>query len=334
VIARRTFLACTGAVFLAVPLAAEAQQAGKVYRIGILCAHACDSVGRTQESSRPMSEFQEALRMAGYVDGKNIRIDFRGAGVADNRLDAAAARLVAEKVDVIVAAGASTAVSAARRATQSTPIVMAVSDDADQEALMGSLSRPSGNVTGISVPLAELVTKQVQLLTETVHGLSSLTILFNPRNPGHRRAMPMAQRAAQSLGQQVNLVSVESQLAFESAFTEIRKTRPGALLILPDPMFEGGDVTLFALRNRLPSIFTFGGAVLTAGGLMAYGPNLSDLHRRAALYVEKILKGTKPSALPIEQPTNYRLIINVQTAKALGLTIPQSLLQRADEIIQ
>jgi putative ABC transport system substrate-binding protein len=211
---------------------------------------------------------------------------------------------------------------------------MAVSDDADQEALMGSLSRPSGNVTGISVPLAELVTKQVQLLTETVHGLSSLTILFNPRNPGHRRAMPMAQRAAQSLGQQVNLVSVESQLAFESAFTEIRKTRPGALLILPDPMFEGGDVTLFALRNRLPSIFTFGGAVLTAGGLMAYGPNLSDLHRRAALYVEKILKGTKPSALPIEQPTNYRLIINVQTAKALGLTIPQSLLQRADEIIQ
>jgi putative ABC transport system substrate-binding protein len=330
---RRAFVRAFAGALLAAPLAAEAQQAGKVYRIGLLCANFCDSVAANY--ARPMPDLQTALLDAGYVDGRNLFIDYRGAGVADNQLDAAARRLVAQKVDVIVAAGTSAAVHAARRVTQSIPIVMVVSDDADQTAfVVGGLARPGGNVTGMTVPLGDLVTKQVQLLTEAVRGLSSLTIVSNPNNPGHPRATRRAQEAAQSLGQRVSVVSVESPIGLASASTEILKTRPGALLILPDPLLERGEVTLFAVTNRLPTMFTFSGPVATAGGLMAYGPNLPDLHRRAAVYIDKILKGSKPADLPIEQTATYAFVVNLQTAKALGLTIPPSLLQRADQVIE
>jgi len=317
---------------LAWPLAADAQPAGKVWRIGLLCATFCDSV--VASSAIPMTDLQAGLRDAGYVDGRNLFIDYSGAGVADNRLDAAATRLVAQKVDIIVAAGTAAAVHVARRVTQSIPIVMVVSDDADQTAFVGGLARPGGNVTGMTVPLGDLVTKQVQLLAEAVRGLSSVTILSNSSNPGHRRAATKAQEAAQGMGLRVSVVSVESPRDFGSAFSEILKARSGALLVLPDPVLERGEVPLFAVTNRIPTMFTFAGPVATAGGLMAYGPRMPDLYRRAAVYIDRILKGSKPADLPIEQPTTYAFVVNVQTAKAIGLTITPSLLQRADQVIE
>jgi putative ABC transport system substrate-binding protein len=333
-ITRRVFVGTLAGGLLAIPLAGEAQLAGKVYRIGLLCANFCDSsAGRGHTS--PMIELQAGLLNAGYVDGRNLFIDDRGAGVADSQLDAAATRLVAQKVDVIVAAGTSASVYAARRVTRSIPIVMVVSDDADQAAFaVGGLARPDENVTGMTVPLGDLVTRQVQLLTEAVRGLSSLAVVSNPNNPGHRRATIRAQETAHSLGQRVSVVSVESPTGFTNAFTEILKARPDALLILPDPLLERGAVPLFALTNRLPTMFTFAGPVATASGLMAYGPNLADFQKRAAIYIDKILKGSKPADLPIEQPTRFELTINLNTAKALGLTIPQSVLGRADDVIQ
>jgi putative ABC transport system substrate-binding protein len=331
-IVKRRALLIGGAIILAAPWVADAQSGRKVWRVGILCANFCEST--TASITRPMERFVEALQQAGYVDGQNIRVDYRGAGVADNRLDSVASRLVHERIDVIVAAGTSAAVAAARRATQSIPIVMAVSDDAEHTGLVGGLAQPGANVTGLSVPLGELARKQIQLLTEAVPSMSSVTIVRNPNNPGHARATAAAHEAARSKQLRIHVVDVESPVGFDQAFVQIREGSPGALLILPDPLLERGEITLFALRARLPSMFTFRGPVVSASGLMAYGPNLQQLYRRAAMYVDKILKGAKPADLPVEQPTTFDLVVNLQTARAVGLAIPTALLVRADEVVQ
>jgi putative tryptophan/tyrosine transport system substrate-binding protein len=275
----RLAVALISLALLAAPLALEAQPA-KVWRIGLLCANFCDS--RSASQPIPMPDFRRALQQAGYVDGDNLLIDYRGAGVSDNQLPRMAAALVREKADIIVAAGSSTAVSAARQATTTTPIVMAVSDDADESGDVDRLSRPGGNVTGLSVPLGELVSKQMQLLKEAFPALAAVAVLSNPSNPAHARVQKRLDAAARSMALTLLHVGVSTPAGFETAFTQLRRARLGAVLVLPDPLLARGEIMLFALRNRLPSMFTFSSPVASAGGLMAYGPSLPHLYERAA----------------------------------------------------
>jgi len=311
---------------LAAPLAVGAQQPKKVPRIGLICATQCGWM---------LGGFEQGLREVGYVDGQSVFVDFRGAGVSDDRLPAVAADLVRRKVDIIVAGGSSAAVLAAKNATKTIPIVMVVSDDAVESGLIASLARPGGNVTGVTVPYTELVGKQVELLKEAVPGVSRVAVLWNPANPAHASAVKKIDALVRSLKVQLEFVEVQGPVPdFEGPFSVVARRRADAIVVLPDPMLtRSGQLTLFAIQRRLPSVSTFSEFV-SAAGLMAYGPNLTDMMRRSATYVDKILKGAKPADLPVEQPTRYQLVISLTTARALGLTLPQSVLIRADEVIR
>lgn len=313
---------------LLAPLAADAQQAKKVTLIGFLASSSAERL-KTR-----LPAFKQSLRELGYVEGKNIIIEYRYAEGKFERLPDLAAELVRLKVDVLVAEGAPAA-QAAKNATSVIPIVMGNAADPVGTGLVASLARPGGNITGLSDFNLGVVTKRLELLKEVVPSASRVAVLLNPSNPTNPLQLKEIQAAAPAL--RVTLLSLEAKAAgdIDRAFTTMRKERPGALIVIGDPMFgtHARRIVELAAKSRLPAIYSSRISIDT-GGLMSYGTNFDDLYRRAATYVDKILKGTKPSDLPVEQPTKFELIVNLKTAKALGLTIPQSVLFRADEVIQ
>jgi len=314
---------------LAAPIAADAQQPVKVRRIGLL------SGGGAAGGVHLVEAFWQKLRELGYVEGKDIVIEYRWAEGRYERLPDLAADLVRLKVDVIFAT-VMPAVVAAKDATQTIPIVSAVLVDPVESGLVASLAQPGGNITGLtSTAGPEIVGKQLELLKEAIPKLSRVAVLWNPTSPAHPRWVSEAKVAARSLRVRLQPLEARSPNEFESAFGAMTKQRAGALLVLGDPMFFLHRTRLAGLarERRLPTMLR-GREYVDAGGLMAYGANLRGNFRRAAVFVDKILKGAKPADLPVEQPTRFELVINLKTAKALGLTIPQSVLFRADQVIQ
>ena len=327
---RRTFLAGTGALLLAVPLAAEAQPAGKVYRIGFL-SPASPSDPRVQ---RFLAAFRNGLGELGYVEGQTIAIESRWAAGKYERLPGLAAELVRLKMEVIVTA-AVPAIRAAKEATSTIPIIMAVVVDPVATGLVASLARPGGNITGLSLMTPELVGKQLEMLKEVVPKASRVAVLWNPANPGNAPQLRAAEVAARTLGVRLQPLEARGPREIDSAFAAMSKEGASAVVVLVDVVFidQRTRIADLAATRRLPSVYGLPEYV-EAGGLMAYGPSYIANYRRAAVYVDKILKGAKPGDLPIEQPTKFEFVINLKAAKALGLTIPPSLLQRADEVIQ
>ena len=327
---RRRFVSTLAGGLLAAPLAAKAQPAARVARIGLL---GNDPVG----NPHLLEAFRQGLRDLGYVEGRNVLIEYRFAEGKFERLPALAAELVALKVDVILATTVLTAV-AAKQAIKTIPIVFFAAADPIRSGLVTSLARPGGNVTGLSVLSPELIGKRLELLKQAVPGISRVAILWEPDGGGERTDKGMLKRAevaGQALGVRLQYVEARSSADFDRAFSDMTRAHAGALTVLPSPMFfnERRRLVDLAATNRLPAVYPARESV-EAGGLMAYGPSVPDLFRRAATYVDKILKGAKPGDLPVEQPTKFELVINLKTAKALGLTIPPSLLQRADQVIE
>jgi len=312
------------------PVAAEAQQAAKVARIGLLSLNM---------SASPLLEtFLQGLRDLGYVEGRNVVIEYRDAEGKPERLPALAAELVALKVDVIFAGGTPHAL-AAKQATRTVPIVFAGVTDPVTDGLVTSLARPGGNVTGLSISAApEIVGKRLELLKQAVPGVTRVAILRQPGGQGERTnkdLLKAAEVAARALGVRLQFVEARGPTDFDRAFSDMTRARAGALAGLGGSMFfnERGRLVDLAAKNRLPAVYPLREYV-DAGGLMSYGPNIPDSFRRAATYVDKILKGAKPADLPVEQPTKLELVINLKAAKALGLTIPSSMLARADHIVE
>src|SRR5688572_16139821 len=329
-IRRVALLAVLAVCLLATPLAADAQQTGRVPRIGFLSL--------TSASDRPplLDAFRQRLRELGWVEGQKVVIDYRYAEGRADRLPDLAAELVRLKVDLIVAFGGAQVVTAAKDATDTIPIVMIGIRDPVGTGVIASLARPGGNVTGVSGSAGlEFVAKQLELLKETVPNIHRVAVLSNPANPYHQLAIREVSVAARSLGLQLQLLEARGPNEFDGAFAAIGKERVEALLVLSDTMFNAHRTRLadLAARSRLPATYGVRESV-EAGGLMSYGPSFLDFFRRAATYVDQILKGAKPAELPVEQPTKFELVINMKTAKALGLTIPQSVLQRADHVIE
>lgn len=302
----------------------------KVPRIGLLWS------GQTPFDPWSVPEaLRHGFRELGYVEGQDVAFEPRYAEARYDRLPDLAAELVRLRVDVILAAGDSAAIQAAKNATKTIPIVMMAFADTVQLGFVASLARPGGNVTGLSFPFAEITAKQLELLKTSIPEVSRVAVLWNPANAGHRPALQEIHVAARSLGIQLQLLEVRGPGDFEGAFSAMSRERASAVLVLWDPMLYAhtGRLMRLALSSRLPAVSMFGEFV-EAGGLMAYGPNLPDIFRGAASYVDKILKGAKPADLPVEQPTRFDLVINLTTAKALDLTIPQSVLIRADHVVQ
>ena len=327
---RRTFLSALTGSLLAAPFVAEAQPAGKVARIGYLAPNLAVNPHLPEA-------FRQGLRDLGYVEGRNLVIEIRSAEGKLERLPALAAELVALKVDVIVAGGTPAAL-AAKQATTTLPIVVSAAGDPVTSGLVTSLARPGGNVTGLSMLSPDLVGKCLEQLKQAVPGVSRVAVLWQPGAVPERTEKDIlqgAEVAARALGVQLQFVEARGPEEFDRAFSEIIRVRAGALTVLPSSMFisERRRLVDLAAKNRLPAVYSVREFV-DAGSFMAYGPNLPDLNRRAATYVDRILKGAKPGDLPIEQPTKYELVINLKTAKALGLSIPPSLLQRADQVIE
>ncbi len=327
---RRTFLAGTGVVLLATPLAAGAQQAGKVYRVGYM------SVVSRQSAEPLMVIFLRALRDLGWMEGRNLLVEWRWADGKVERLSGFAAELAKLNVDLIVAPQSDSAL-AAKRATRTIPIVHVVAGDPVADGLVTSVAHPGGNVTGLTAtPGPEIVGKGLGLLKEAT-GASRVAVLWNPaRNyPAVGLALREVNTAARVLGVQLQVLEARGPDQFEPAFAAMVRGQADALFTLTDSMFWLHRRRLAELeaKHRLPTMHDLREYV-GAGSLMSYGPDLADLFRRAAVYVDKILKGAKPADLPVEQPTKFDFVINLKTAKALGLTIPPSLLQRADEVIQ
>jgi putative ABC transport system substrate-binding protein len=325
---RREFLA--GLVLLAVARAAEAQPAGKRYRVGILSpAGVPDPSVVTTPNLLPM-----VLGELGYVDGRNLVVERRFAEGKSDRLPGLARELVQLQVDVIFALGGD-AVQAARDATTAIPIVMMSGGDPVARGWVGSLSRPGGNITGVTVAAETVLAgKRLELLREAVPGAVRIAVLAPGASPSVGHQLEEAQKAAASL--RVKLVVVEVHgTAYDRAFAAIGDGRADALLVLQSPTLTRDRKLIIdrAAKARLPAIYEWREQV-EAGGLMSYGASIVDLSRRVAAYVDKILKGAKPADLPVEQPTKFELVINLKTAKALGLTIPPSLLLRADQVIE
>jgi putative ABC transport system substrate-binding protein len=331
VIDRRSFIGTLAGGLVAAPLGAGAQQAERVYRIGYLATFPPAQLG---VRATGWNAFKQGLRDHGYVEGQNLIIEMRLSEGKTERFPALAAELVRLKVDVIVTAQTSSTL-AAKKATTTIPIVMAAVGDPVGAGLVGSLARPGGNITGLSLLNPALSGKRVELLKEILPGATRLGVLGNPTNPWTALMVREIEVVARTLGMQVQRLEVERPTDFEAAFGAATRGRAAALLVLEDPMIFGYRPTIVGLaaKSRLPAAYGLREFV-DVGGLMSYGANLPDLWRRAATYVDKILKGTKPGDLPVEQPTKFELVINLKTAKALGLTIPPSLLGRADEVIE
>jgi putative ABC transport system substrate-binding protein len=320
---RREFIGLVGGA-VAWPLTASAQQQGKIVTIGILAI----------EPWTPIDTFRRALHDLGYIEGKNVRFEYRYARGDNERLPELANNLVGLNVDVILTWGTDAAL-AAKQATTTIPIVMGTIGDPLGIGIVTNLAHPGGNVTGFSSRAAELEAKRLQLLKELVPGLSRVAILFNPTNHYMPLALQSAQRGAQTLDVTLAMYEVHDTTTLDAAFVTLTKDRPDALMIPADTFLvsQRSRIAQFAIENKLPSVYSFR-EYIEAGGLIAYTPNYYDLFRRAASYVDKILKGTKPGELPIEQPTRFLLLVNLQTARALGLTVPPRLLARADKVIE
>ena len=324
---RRAFLSTLAGGLFAAPLTAEAQPAGKIHRIGFLSP---------SSSADPsiLDAFREGLREFGYVEGRNIAIASRWAEGKYDRLPGLAAQLVGLKVDIIVAT-AVPAIRAAKEATRTIPIIMAVVVDPMATGLVASLARPGGNITGLSSMAPEVTGKQLEMLKEVVPKASLVAVLWNPANAGNAPQVRQAQAAARALGVRLQPLEARGPSEIDSAFATMTSAQAGAVIVLVDAMLldHRTQIADLAARRRLPAVYGLSDHA-EAGGLMAYGPNRLGIVRRAATYVDRILKGAKPGDLPIEQPTKFELVINLKTAKALGLTIPPSLLQRADQVIE
>jgi len=322
---RRTFIGGVAGGLLAAPLGAHAQQAGKVYHIGIL-----ETIPAAQNAAN-LSALRKGLRDLGYVEGRNLVIEYRSADGRAERFPDLATELVRLKVDLIVTRG-TPATNAVRSASETIPVVMAAMRPL---AVVASLAQPSGNITGVTTFSTELTGKRIELLKELVPNLSRVALLHNMGNPAAPPEWEEVKTAARSLGLKSELLDVRSQGDLVRAFELAARQRVGALVIGADgltQMHQQAIVDLLA-RNRLPAAYP-AREFVEAGGLIAYAVNYPDLYFRFASFVDKIFKGAKPGELPVEQPTNFELVINLKTAKALGLSIPQSILLRADEVIQ
>ena len=320
---RRIGLALALSLVLA-PLAAVAQSAATIPRIGLLS---------------PDARFWEPLRLGlrdlGYVEGKSIVLEERSSeGRNDERFSDLASELVRLKVNIIVTGG-TPATLAAKQATATIPIVIAGVGDPVRSGLVSSLAHPGGHVTGLTVLGPGLAAKRLELLKEAVPNMSRVAFLWNSANPDQKFSLNEAQAGARALGVTLHYVEARSREELEQAFAAMRQSRPSALLMTADAVHQRhiGRIVAFASETRLPAMYQLKDAV-ERGGLMSYGASLPDLGRRAAIYIDKILKGAKPADLPVEQPTKFELVINLKTAKALGLTIPQTLLLRADQMIE
>jgi len=327
---RRAFIALLGGA-AAWPLVARAQQAAStVRRIGLLLP----GNARTTAVRGQLEAFRQGLKEYGWVEGQNIIVEYRFAEGREDALPAIAAELARLRLDIIVAES-TVGIQAAKTVTQTVPIVMATSADPVGTGLVVSLNRPGGNITGLSLQTAELSGKRLQLLTELVPGLTRVAVLSNPLSPSIAPIVEQTKAAAQSLGVEVHVAEVQAPDKFESAFAAITSAHAGALIVLPDPVLYGQHprVVTFTAASHLPALFPEK-EVAEVGGLIAYGPSIPGSFRRAAAYVDKILRGAKPADLPVEQPTAFELVVNLQTARAIGVTIPTSILLRADEVIE
>ena len=290
--------------------------------------------GQSVELSPPVLAIRDGLRALGYVEGHNIAFEWRWAEGKDERFSDLAAQLVQRRVDVIVAATSSGAL-AAQRATKTIPIVMGFADDPVGLGLVASLARPGGNVTGIGVPTAEIIGKRLQLVKEVAPTVARIGLLGDPGASGMAAEVNGAKTAAQALGLPLRVLEARTAGEVDRAFASLARARPAGLLVPPSTVFYALRTRIadLGVRYRLPTSGWIRD-LTEAGCLMSYGPHLGDLVRRAAIYVDKILKGAKPTDLPVEQPTKFELVVNMKTAKALGLTIPPALLGRADQVIQ
>jgi len=327
---RRKLLLALGAGALAAPFASLAQQPNKVWRVGFLAL-------RSPTAWNPNASydaFMQGMRELGYVEGKNLIIEWRLADGKVERLPALAAELVQLKVDVLVAAGVQPT-SAAQKATTTIPIVMANSIDPVGSGFVASLARPGGNITGLSNLIGDLSAKHFEMLRSIVPKVSRMAILVNPTNSGHATILKTVQTAAQKSS--VKILSVQARIPqeIESAFSTMTKHNAQGVIVANDLFLnqQRRQIAELAAKNRLPSVAAVR-EYADDGGLMSYGPKFVENYRRAATYVDKIIKGAKPSDLPVEQPTKFELVINRKTAKTLGLTIPQSLLISADKVIE
>ena len=319
---RRAFITLLGGAAAAWPLAARAQQAGKIPRIGII------------DDSPIWNAFRHGLRDLGYLEGQNIVFDYRYAGGLPDRLAWVAVELVHRPVDLIATFGTPPTL-AAKQATTTTPIVMMGVGDPVGSGLVSSLALPGGNITGNTILGPEVAGKRLQLLKEVIPSLSRVVFLWNPDNASHPAQLAELRVAVEALGIKLLPVPVRSSDEFDNAFAAMMRERPDAFLMTNDPFHQLsiGRIIDFLANNRLPGMFVTR-EVTVAGGLLSYGASLPDLFRRGAVYVHKILQGTKPADLPIEQPVKFELVVNLKTAKAMGLSIPESFLLRADETIE
>jgi putative ABC transport system substrate-binding protein len=325
---RREFITILGGTAAGLPLSARAQLApGKVFRVGFLGLPSADSLPKRTEA------FRAGLRGLGYQEGKDIVIEYRWADSHYERLPALLTELINLNVDVIVTHG-TPGITAAKQATSTIPIVIAVVGDAVGSGLVASLARPGGNITGLSFFQPELAAKRLELLKETAPDLTDVGVLLNPANQMNVPVLPQVAQVAQSLKLELHQFNVREPAEFEGAFAAMTARRVRALVVLDDAMLLGNAraVAALALKHGLYSCGFLDYAA--AGGLLAYGVDFPDMFRRAATYVDKILRGTKPADLPVERATKFSTVLNLATAKALGLNVPSSLLLRADEVIE
>jgi putative ABC transport system substrate-binding protein len=324
---RREFITVLSGAAATWPLAARGQQSGKMWRIGYL------GFGPASSWTNEVSALRSGLRDLGYIEGKNILIEFRWAERAEQTLDLAT-QLVGMNVDVIFAP-ASTQVEPARKVTKTVPIVFAQHADPVGLGDVASLARPGGNITGLSMLLTELSVKELEIFRETLPQATRIGVLWNPTTPSHPTAIKAIEAANGKLGVQLVLAPAGTVSEIGAAFSTMAQERVAGVLVLGSPLYnaQGPLLAELQLKHRLPEIFA-NRTNVDAGGLMSYGADLSDLYRRAATYIDKILKGARPADLPVEQASKYALVINLKTAKALGLNIPPTVLARTDEVIE
>ena len=328
--ARRSLVLALGVTLVVAPLSPFAQQQSKIWRIGFLSSRRRPAL----LDSDYYGAFPQRMRELGYVEGKNLTIEWRFANGEYERLPGMAAELVQLKVDAIMALGPP-GVIAAQKATTAIPVVMVVSVDPVGAGFVKSLARPGGNITGLSNLAGDLSPKHLELLLTIAPKLSRIAILVNPANAAHATVRTNVQAAAQQAGVRILVVEAHTPQEIESAFLKVTREHAGAVIVTLDPFLiqEVRQIAEQATKHRLPSIFAFREGA-EAGGLLSYGQNQVDIYRRAAGYVDKIFKGARPADLPVEQPTTLELVVNGKTARALGLTIPQSLLLRSNMVIE
>jgi len=326
---RKIFGLAVCTLFFALRFSADAQQPKNLARIGLLIGSSASS------NAARIEAFQQGLRQLGYVESQNVFMEYRYAGGKADEYPKLAAELVSLKVDLIVAGGGSSLARAVKETTKTIPIVITGGSDPVTAGLVASLARPGGNLTGLTAIAAELAGKRLELLKETLPRLTRVGVLWNPTDQGSAQGSKEIEIAAPTLGLEIQSLQVRSPSNFESAFKAAIASQARALQVLGSGLINShrNRIIEFATKNRLPTMFA-DAADVEAGGLMSYGPNAPDLYRRAATYVDKILKGAKPADLPVEQPKKFDFVINLKAAKQIGLTIPPNVLARADKVIK